>query len=200
MELPVFLRETRSRLYRCDTYFLGKTIAELPLFLAVPFVFTSIVYPLIGLRPGLSHFLLTLLIVTLTANAATSFGYLISCASGSTSMALAVGPPVIIPFLLLGGFFLNAGSIPFYLRWLTYFSWFRYANESLLINQWADIKSGEISCNTSNNTCPTSGRIILETLHFSESHLPYDLLGLISLIILFRLLAYSALRLRAKRK
>lgn len=199
MELPVFLRETRSRLYRCDTYFLGKTIAELPLFLAVPFLFTAIVYPLIGLRPGLSHFMLTLLVVTLTANAATSFGYLISCASASTSMALSVGPPVIIPFLLFGGFFLNSGSVPIYLRWLSYFSWFRYANEGLLINQWAGVQPGEINCTQSNSTCPSSGHVILQTLSFDESHLPYDLVGLILLIILFRVLAYVTLRLRVKR-
>lgn len=34
-------------------------------------------------------------------------GYLISCVSTGVSMALAIGPPVIIPFLLFGGFFLN---------------------------------------------------------------------------------------------
>jgi hypothetical protein len=34
-------------------------------------------------------------------------GYLISCVSTSMSMALAIGPPLIVPFLLFGGFFLN---------------------------------------------------------------------------------------------
>lgn len=34
-------------------------------------------------------------------------GYLISCISDNLSMALSIGPPVIIPFLLFGGFFLN---------------------------------------------------------------------------------------------
>ena len=34
-------------------------------------------------------------------------GYLISCVSTSMSMALSIGPPLIIPFLLFGGFFLN---------------------------------------------------------------------------------------------
>jgi hypothetical protein len=39
-------------------------------------------------------------------------GYLISCVSSSVSMALAIGPPVIIPFLLFGGFFLNNRYLP----------------------------------------------------------------------------------------
>lgn len=74
VELPVFLREKRSRLFRVDTYFLGKTIAEMPLFIAVPFVFTSITYPMIGLKSGYVHYLIALSVVTLVANVATSFG------------------------------------------------------------------------------------------------------------------------------
>lgn len=194
------MRETRSRLYRCDTYFLGKTIAELPLFLVVPFLFISIAYPMIGLRPGILHFLSALALVTLVANVSTSFGYLISCASTSTSMALSVGPPVTIPFLLFGGFFLNSGSVPAYFKWLSYFSWFRYANEGLLINQWADVQPGEITCTSTNTTCPSSGKVILETLNFSETNLPFDYMGLILLILIFRIAAYVALKMRTKRK
>lgn len=73
-EVPVFLRESRSRLYRTETYFLGKSLAELPLFLLVPFIFTAIAYPMIGLRPTLPNFLIALGIMALVANVATSFG------------------------------------------------------------------------------------------------------------------------------
>lgn len=190
MELPVFLRESRSRLYRTDTYFLGKTLAEFPLFLLVPFIFTSIAYPMIGLRPTIPNYLVALSIVSLVANVATSFGmivrdaarvphrtklilkliagYLISCVSSSVSMALSIGPPVIIPFLLFGGFFLNTGSVPEYFKWLSYLSWFRYGNEALLVNQWASVKAGEIACTRLNATCPSDGHVVLETLNFSE--------------------------------
>jgi hypothetical protein len=86
-------------------------------------------------------------------------------------MALSIGPPVIIPFLIFGGFFLNSASVPFYFKWLSYLSWFRYGNEALLINQWADVMEGDIDCSKLNTTCPTSGKIILETLNFDEVRL-----------------------------
>lgn len=82
-------------------------------------------------------------------------------------MALSIGPPIIIPFLLFGGFFLNAGSVPAFFKWLSYLSWFRYGNEALLINQWADVGAGEIACTRLNTTCPATGQVILETLNFS---------------------------------
>lgn len=123
---------------------------------------------MIGLRPNWLSFFIALALVTLVANVSTSAGYLISCASSSTSMALSVGPPIIIPFLLFGGFFLNSGSVPEYFKWLSYISWFRYGNEGLLINQWKDVGDGEIACLRTNTTCPRSGRVILETLNFDE--------------------------------
>uniref|UniRef100_A0A1Q3EWD8 Protein white n=1 Tax=Culex tarsalis TaxID=7177 RepID=A0A1Q3EWD8_CULTA len=199
-ELPVFLREKRSRLFRVDTYFLGKTIAEMPLFIAVPFVFTSITYPMIGLKSGYVHYLIALSVVTLVANVATSFGYLISCASSSISMALSVGPPVIIPFLIFGGFFLNSASVPAYFHYLSYFSWFRYANEALLINQWSTIEEGEIACTRMNVTCPSSGQIILETYNFREEDFAFDISCLCVLIVLFRLGALFCLWLRSRSK
>lgn len=123
---------------------------------------------MVGLRMTFMHYLVALFIVALVANVATSFGYFISCASSSVSMALSLGPPVIIPFLLFGGFFLNAGSVPPFFKWLSYLSWFRYGNEALLINQWADVGPGEIVCTRLNTTCPANGRVVLETLNFSE--------------------------------
>lgn len=141
---------------------------------------------MIGLRDGLIPFVKAAGIVSLVANVSTSFGkhnlsrgesfmgisisisssgYLISCASSSISMALSVGPPVIIPFLIFGGFFLNSGSVPAYFEWLSYLSWFRYGNEALLVNQWEGVE--DIICTRSNTTCPSNGKVILDTLNFS---------------------------------
>ncbi|XP_055707480.1 protein white [Phlebotomus papatasi] len=197
-ELPVFLRETRSHLYRTDTFFLGKTLSELPLFIIFPIIFTSIAYPMVGLLAGFDHYALAVLIMALVSNVAISFGYLISSLSSSTSMALSIGPPVIIPFLLFGGFFLNSASVPFYFEWFSYLSWFRYGNEALLINQWASVQTGEIACTRANITCPASGAIVLETLNFKAEDFLFDIIGLCFLIVFFRVMAFISLYLKAR--
>ncbi|XP_014285221.1 protein white [Halyomorpha halys] len=190
-ELPVFLREHMNGMYRTDIYFLCKTLAEVPVFLAVPIIFTSVIYYMVGLNPAFVRFLSAALIITLVSNVATSFGYFISCVSSSISVALSIGPPVIIPFLLFGGFFLNAGSVPPYFKWLSQLSWFKYGNEALLINQWEGVE--KISCTRSNTTCPRDGHVILETYNFSEDNYLGDYLALVGLIIGFRILAFFAL-------
>ena len=73
-ELPIFLREHRNGMYRTDVYFLCKTLAEAPIFIAVPLLFTVVAYPMIGLYPGIDHFFITAGIVALVANVSTSFG------------------------------------------------------------------------------------------------------------------------------
>nr|QEO19117.1 white [Mesovelia mulsanti] len=194
-ELPVFMREHLNGMYRTDVYFLCKTLAEVPIFLAVPIIFTAVMYYMVGLNPDPLRFLAAGAIITLVSNVATSFGYFISCISSSISVALSIGPPIIIPFLLFGGFFLNAGSVPVYFEWLSALSWFKYGNEALLINQWDGID--HIACSRSNTTCPRDGHVVLETYNFDESHYAMDYIALILLIIGFRLLAFLALLFRA---
>uniref|UniRef100_T1JB20 Protein white n=1 Tax=Strigamia maritima TaxID=126957 RepID=T1JB20_STRMM len=207
-ELPIFLREHWSGLYRSDVYFFSKTLAEAPIFIVMPFLLSAISYWLIGFYPDAIKFIIASIINILVANAATSFGYLISAVSSTTTMALSVGPPAVLPLLLFGGFFLNKRSVPWYLNWLQYISWFKYAFEALAINQWKDVK--HIECNVNNITCPKSGLVILQTFDFFPNFLFWpensdiefvpNIICLVALIVLIRLAAFIAFSIRASRK
>jgi hypothetical protein len=75
-ELPVFLREHFNGMYRVDVYFLSKILAEVPVFAALPLIFTCVTYYLVGLNPNVLRFIVTNVIVVLVANVAVSFGKL----------------------------------------------------------------------------------------------------------------------------
>lgn len=68
------MREHYNGMYRTDVYFLSKTFAEVPIFLVIPILFTSIMYYMVGLNPKLVHFLTAVLFVTLVSLVAVSFG------------------------------------------------------------------------------------------------------------------------------
>ncbi|XP_044261652.1 protein white isoform X2 [Tribolium madens] len=190
-ELPVFLHEHRNGMYRPSIYFISKTLAESPIFIIIPVILTSVCYFMIGLNSQGFRFYIACGIMILVANVAISFGYLISCVSRSVSMALSIGPPLVIPFLLFGGFFLNVSSIPVYFKWLSYLSWFRYGNGALMINQWENVTN--IQCPNADLPCPKDGHVILEIFHFSEADFVMDVVMLAVLIIGFRLVAFLAL-------
>lgn len=59
----------------------------------------------------------TFLHTTMTSNKLYVFaGYFVSCASGNISVALSVGPTIVIPFLLFGGYFLNVEWVLEYIK------------------------------------------------------------------------------------
>jgi len=73
-------------------------------------------------------------------------GYFVSCIASTPQVALVISAPMIIPVLLFGGFFLQNGSVPNYLDWISYLSWFMYGNEALSINQWYGVEFNNTDC------------------------------------------------------
>ncbi|KAK6166710.1 hypothetical protein SNE40_023343 [Patella caerulea] len=208
IEVNIFLREYGSGLYRVDIYYLSKSLAELPSFILIPFIFISVVYWMVGLYASAEAFLICAGLTILVANIAMSFGYLISTLTKSVDIALAIAPPILIPFMLFGGFFLNAGTIPVYFVWLEYISWFKYANELLSINQWKHVTHIDCKINGTiipNNVtipgvpCFQNGYDVLNSLDFDEDNFVLDISMLFGLLVGFRLIAFILLFIRARR-
>ncbi|KAH9524961.1 hypothetical protein Btru_028350 [Bulinus truncatus] len=183
VEMNIFLREYGSGLYRVDTYYVSKSIAEVPLFIVVSVLFNTITYWMIGLHNSWEAFLIANGALILVATNAISLGYFVSTICGSVTVSLAVAPPLLIPFMLFGGLFVNNANIPVYFIWLEYLSWFKFSNEILMVNQWREIS--EIPCpNVTLPQLPTnatsagfpnfpqclfkSGQDVLEYTSFSE--------------------------------
>lgn len=196
IEQPIFLREHWNGMYRTDIYFLCKTIAEAPVLIFMTTVLICIVYWMAGFNKDFTAFLICLAIMILVSNTAASFGYMISCISGSLNVALSLGTPLIMPLVLFGGFYLNAASVPVYFVWLKYVSMFYYGNEAVLINQWSSVKN--ITCSTP--MCAPNGKAVLASLNFDEDNFLRDILLIVALMIFFRILAFIALLIRSSRK
>ena len=70
-------KERQSRSYRLSSYFLSKQIAELPLVLFNPIIFTVVVYWAAGLLPDFGRFVAYLIVTLLSTLTAQGMGYLI---------------------------------------------------------------------------------------------------------------------------
>lgn len=130
-----------------------------------------------------------------------SFGYLISCVASDLQVALALAPPLIIPFMLFGGFFLNSESVPSWLIWLRYLSWFMYSNEILVINQWDGVT---FNCTRPADAppepCIPDGDGVFEFYGFDKDKYAFDFIMLAVLAIGFRLVAFFALLAKTYRR
>ncbi|CAF0898548.1 unnamed protein product [Brachionus calyciflorus] len=199
IELPIFLREYQNGMYKVISYYLAKIFTDLPTFFFLPIVFMSIAYWMANLNNGPDRFFICVSIIVLVVQCSLAFGCFLSALAPSTNVALAIAGPILVPLMIFSGFLLNYESIPKYFIWLRYLSWFSYSNELILINQWKGIQN--ISCpNGTTSFCFSNGEQIIDYYKIDQNNyrLNFGLLGV--LIVVWRILTYIVLLIKANRK
>ena len=155
-ELPIIYNEVASGLYRVDVYYLAKTITGIPLSILFPLIGACINYSMIGLEPNMARFVAYVGILWLVTNTSIPFpypfydlavalGYFISALTGDLALANAFSGLIILPLVLLGGFYLRDHPIPGYLIWIKQISMFNWGYKLMIINQFScKVFSGKI--------------------------------------------------------
>lgn len=136
MERNVFLREYGDKSYGILPYFFTKTFIEIPFMFIFPVLFTAITYFAIGFEDHADKFFFFSFALCMTVICSASYGMVIDVIFRST--ATAFGGIIMMPLILFGGFFANAGDYPGYITWIQYISPIRYTLESLFWNEFDD--------------------------------------------------------------
>ena len=99
------------------------------------------------------------------AQTSLAYGQFISVAAPTNAASTDLAGPLTVPMMIFSGYFINNASIPKYFLWLKYLSWFGYANEALVINQWSGVKN--IKCDTYEALCFLNGEAIIDYLNIN---------------------------------
>jgi len=197
VELPMFYREYQARMYTSSSFYLARTLSEAPFQIGFPIIFATICYWMIGLDPTAERYFGCVFVIVLTANVAFSLGYMISTLASTVQVALALGPVILLPFMLFGGFFINEDSIPVYFSWIAKISFFKYGYEAVSINEWKD---KTIGCDPGEVCQTTSGNIVLQTLSMDPNDYWRDVGVLFGLLAGFRFISFLFLYRRSRRR
>lgn len=137
VERPLFLRERLNKSYSVGPYFWGKNLAEFPFHLLYPILTIVITYFSIGLNDeSAKYFFILCAAMICTFFYGTSYGLLISVIIPKMEVAMALVPVLVIPFMVLGGFFVNTNNVPDYLKWIEYVSMFKYGFQAAALNEF----------------------------------------------------------------
>lgn len=190
-ERMLFLRERANGYYSPITYFTAKILFDLvPLRIVPPILMGSIIYPMTGLVPDLSHFFRFMLVLVLFNLAAASICLLIGILCKNGGVANLVGSLVMLFSLLFAGFLLNHDATPAGALWLQTLSIFHYGFESLIVNEVIELTLVDKRYGLG-ITVP--GAAILSSFGFDNGALWGDIRNLGIFAIIFIVLAYIAM-------
>lgn len=132
-ELSVFIKERSNGWYHSRTYYLAKTMADIPMQILFPIVYGTIIYLMSGQLFEPWRFGMFLTILILTGLCAQSHGLFVSALFvHDPNAAVYVGPMTTIPFLLFAGFFVRIKTMPGFFVVFSYISYVRYAFEAMI--------------------------------------------------------------------
>ena len=139
-EKVIVNRERASESYGVLPYLSSKLVAELPVGAFFPLAFGACVYPMTGLHPTLAHFARFCGILTLESFSSAAMGLAISSIAPSTEAAVAMGPAVMVLFIVFGGYYVNPDNVPIYFKWLNKCSLIKWAFQGLCVNEFQGLR------------------------------------------------------------
>ena len=141
-EKAVALKERQSGVIRVSSYFVARTLADVPVDLFSPTLFVPIVYWMAGLRGSPVAFITHLLVVYLITLVSSSLGLFIGCIAPNQKQAQTFASVIMLAVMLTGGFYFD--KTPTWLDWTKETSFVNHAYAALLKIQFPN--GGEFPC------------------------------------------------------
>ena len=176
LQLKTFKQEYSKRLYRVGPYYWAKTTADVPVQTVVICAFAALVLPMTNLCPSAARSLMFLGYLLLTSWVFSSFGYFVSTLADDPTVVLIIANIMILPAMLVGGFFINNNSVPEYYVALENVSTFNIAFQALIKCVY---DGTELTCDSDGPCTYRDGGEVLEYLgvEMSFGEYAYLLLG-----------------------
>ena len=200
-DLPLYIREHKDGQYSMTTLFLSKlAVDQLPQMI-IPVFYVVPLYFMIGLPREMGVFIKFTLVLLCSAGTAASTGYLLGCAARDATLANMMMPAVMMPNFLMSGFMINMDDLPVYMRPFKYANFMYWGFNAQAANVWASSKYDTIPCDDTDQVYCLfrNGDDVLHYLTVEKDDYWFDIYMLLVILVLFRVLAYIALRLRARK-
>lgn len=193
-DYPLVVREYHDGIYYVFSYYLARVLSYLPLFSVDGLVMIYVCYWMVGFSSTVTQVLFITLISFLIEQSSSAFGVMLACACPSYPVAVSLAGPILTLLSLTGGLFANIGTLPVYISWIQYLSWFRYGFEALAINQWSHV-NGQNSTNWSDQRRDE----VLAQYSFKADRFVIDQVLMVVFMLVFYLIGYIGLTIRIYR-
>ena len=144
IEKPLFLKDYKENQYGVAAYYFSKIISELPSQIIPSALYVIVHYHAVNLNTeSSSKFFINLGFSVFAHIIASLIGSLAGVISPSIVAAITIGPGVIVPFMMYGGYYSNRDSYPKSFAWLADVSPFSHYYEALCLNEFRGLDMDE---------------------------------------------------------
>ncbi|XP_054167692.1 ATP-binding cassette sub-family G member 1-like [Oppia nitens] len=134
IELNTFVKERFNKWYTTWSYFMAKSIVDIPVVIVLPVVYAGLLWLITGQAWDLWRFSIHLVVIVLLALVSHGMGLLLSAIFISNVRAALMSFAIfVVPFLLTSGALIPIRTMPGYMQTLSYLSIFRLTYEAMLI-------------------------------------------------------------------
>ncbi|WVZ10656.1 hypothetical protein V8G54_015186 [Vigna mungo] len=135
LDRAMLIKERSSGMYHLSSYYVARTVGDLPMELVLPTIFVTISYWMGGLKPSLVTFVVTLLIMLFNVLVSQGIGLALGAILMDAKQATTLASVTMLVFLLAGGYYIQ--QIPFFISWLKYISFIHYCYKLLVGVQYS---------------------------------------------------------------
>ncbi|XP_023735837.3 ABC transporter G family member 9 [Lactuca sativa] len=184
-EREMLAKERSSGMYRLSSYFMSRTLADLPMELALPTVFCIITYWMAGLKRALGSFLYALLTLLLSVMVSQGLGLALGALVMDLKSATVLGSVIMLSFTLAGGYYVQ--NVPAFISWIKYISISQHTYKLLIGSQYAHGQT--YPCG--NKTCLVDDYPAIKSIGLDNQVISFVALAI--MLVFYRVVAYLAL-------
>eukprot|EP01084_Bolivina_argentea_P270776 460506_1 len=136
VERAIFNREQAAGMYRPISFFLGRTVAELPQHVSFAWIMGTIAYWMYGLQNDIGHYLTFMIICVSMILCGGGLLFAFSAMSKNLEQSNLIATFFILLFMLFDGNWISLDKVPVYWRWIRYLSCLGYASNAAIVNEY----------------------------------------------------------------
>ncbi|KAL2644818.1 hypothetical protein R1flu_012405 [Riccia fluitans] len=197
-DMKVFSRERLNGHYGVAAFVIGNTLSSIPFLLLISIVSASIVYFMVGLHPGIMHFIYFVLVLFVCVACVESLMMAVASVVPNFLMGIITGAGIQGIFMLTAGFFRLPFDLPkpFWRYPISYLSFHMYALQGMYQNDFLGLEFTNIEMEGMILGPPLKGRDILHNNYQIDLKRSkwVNLVVILSMVVGYRILFFLMIK------
>nr|XP_043608564.1 ABC transporter G family member 9-like [Erigeron canadensis] len=184
-ERRMLSKERSSGMYRLSSYFVSRTIGDLPMELVLPMMFCVITYWMGGLKREFGSFMYALMTLFFSVLVSQGLGLALGALVMDQKSATMLGSIIMMSFTLAGGYYVQ--HVPGFISWIKILSISQHTYKLLIISQY---KHGQ-TYRCGHKICSVEDFPTIKTVGLHGQMI--SIVALAIMLVVYRVIAYMAL-------